>query len=97
MIYLRSLSNQKMYVTSEVLRETPFFGHRDLPTHWGPRKVHWCHGQHTERGYNLWANTMAHSKRLTNAGSLEALPTFRVILLSPVSHAAIVKTVRGSY
>lgn len=31
-----------------------FSGFRDLQTDWDPRKAHWCHGQHTERGHTFW-------------------------------------------
>lgn len=86
-----------MYVPSGVLGGTPFFGYRELPTHWGPRKVHWWHGQHAERGHTFLLNALAHSRHLTKAGSLEALPTFPLTLVSPVSHVTLGKTVTSSY
>lgn len=31
-----------------------FSGFRDLQTEWDPRKAHWCHDQHAERGNTFW-------------------------------------------
>lgn len=84
--FIWSLSvTRKCYVPSKGSSRIPFFGYRELPTHWGPRKVHWWHGQYVERRHTFLANALAHSRHLTKADCLEALPTFPLTLVSPVS------------
>lgn len=96
--FIWSLSvTRKCYVPSKGSSRIPFFGYRELPTHWGPRKVHWWHGQYVERRHTFLANALAHSRHLTKADCLEALPTFPLTLVSPVSCVTLGKTVTSSY